>query len=254
MSNQFDFSRLSESFQSIITNPELTFKFFDMLPTPIEIWDAGGTTIYINQAGMEMVNIKDTSLLIGKYNLWKDPVCLEIMGKEVIDRIFRGETVTFPNFPAPIQDVLDRGVIEEKPWESATMDLYFLPIWDDVKFVCTICFFTVKSMYQGRADIVDAKKYIDEHWLDKFSDDAVAKAVHISLRHLSALFKQNTGMTMGDYYKKVKVDHIKEKLKDKSLTVAQAFSFCGEDSRGTYARIFKEITGMTPTEYRDSLK
>ena len=57
-----------------------------------------------------------------------------------------------------------------------------------------------------------------------------------------------------DYHKKVKLDHIKEKLMDKNLTIAEAFSFCGEDNRGTYTRTFKEMTGMTPTEYRNNLK
>jgi AraC-like DNA-binding protein len=134
------------------------------------------------------------------------------------------------------------------------MDVSFQPIWDGDRFVCTICFFTVKSMYKGRADIVDAKKYIDEHWMDEFNQDAVAKAVNISPSHLRSLFKQHAGETMQDYYKKVKIDHIKEKLTDKNITVAQAFSYCGADSQGQMAKIFKELTGMTPKQYRNSLK
>ena len=252
--NQYDFTKLSESFQTLIKKPELMFQFFDLLPTPIEIFGADGTTIYVNPASMEMSGVTDSSLIVGKYNLWKDPVCIEIMGKEVIDRIFRGEAVTFPDFPAPIQDLVERGVIEEKPWESSTMDLYFLPIWDGVNFVCTICFFTVKSVYKGRADIAEAKKYIDQRWQDEFDPDAVAKSVNLSPAHLRALFKQHTGMTMNDYYKKVKVERIKEKLADRSLSIAEVFNACGEDSRGAFVRTFKDLTGKTPKEYRSGLK
>jgi YesN/AraC family two-component response regulator len=107
-------------------------------------------------------------------------------------------------------------------------------------------------MYKGRADIVDAKKYIDEHWMDEFDQEALAKAVKVSLSHLRSLFKQHTGETMNDYYKKVKVGHIKEKLMDKNLLIAEAFSLCGEDNRGAFVRTFKELTGMTPSEYRNS--
>jgi len=252
--NHYDFTKLSESFQTLIRNPELTFQFFDMLPTPIEIWGSDGTTIYVNQACMEMVNCKDASLLVGKYNLWNDPVCLEIMSKEVIDRIFRGEHVTFPDFPAPIQDVKDRGVIDEKPWEAATMDLYFLPIWDGDTFTCTICFFTVKSMYKGRADIVDAKKYIESHWQEEYDQNAVAKSVNMSVSQLYNLFKQHVGMAPGDYYKQVKVKHIKEKLADKTLTIADAFAACGEDSRSSLRKVFKEMTGVSPKEYKADIK
>jgi AraC-like DNA-binding protein len=55
-------------------------------------------------------------------------------------------------------------------------------------------------------------------------------------------------------FRKVCVDHIKEKLRDKSLSIAEVFSFCGEDSRGAFARTLKKLTGMTPKEYRNSLK
>jgi len=109
-------------------------------------------------------------------------------------------------------------------------------------------------MYQGRQDVVKAKEYIDNHWLDEFDSKAVGKALNISHAHLRALFKQHAGMTMHDYYKKVKVGHVKGKLADRNLSIAEAFTACGEDSRGAFVRTFKELTGMTPTEYRNSFK
>ena len=60
-------------------------------------------------------------------------------------------------------------------------------------------------------------------------------------------------MTPGDYHKKVKVDHIKEKLEDKNLSVKEAFAACGEDSRGWLSKVFKEITGLSPKQYREKL-
>jgi len=168
MNNPFDFTKLPDSFLSMINKPELAFQFFDMLPTPIEIFGADGVVTYLNRAWAEMVSIKDIYLVVGDYNFKTDPVCREIMGDEFVDRVFRGEAVTFPDFPAPIQDVYDRGVIDEKPWEAATMDMFFLPIWDGDQFICSICFATVKNMYKGRADIVDAKKYIESHWQEEY--------------------------------------------------------------------------------------
>jgi len=57
-------------------------------------------------------------------------------------------------------------------------------------------------------------------------------------------------MSPQQYYKKIKIDKIKEKLLDPGLSIAQAFSECGVDSGGTYFRHFKETTGETPTEFR----
>jgi two-component system response regulator YesN len=117
-----------------------------------------------------------------------------------------------------------------------------------------VCIFPVKHIYIGNPKVAQAKKYIDEHWLDAFDDDAVAKAVNMSTSHVHALFRKHACMTMYEYYKSVKVDHIKEKLRDKSLSITEVFSFCGEDSRGSFARTFKKLTGMTPKAYRNSLK
>jgi AraC-like DNA-binding protein len=251
--NLTDFSGLSESFKALIVNPELVFQVYDLFPIPIEIFAADGTAIFANRALLELNNIKNADLLVGKYNYKTDPVCRELMGNDFVDSVFRGEAVSFPNFPAPIQDVVDRSMTEEKPFEAATMDVFFLPVWDDDKFLYTVCVFIIKNVYMGKSEIAKAKQYMDEHWLDEFDAEAVAKSVCVSPGHLGVLFKNNTGITMNNYYKKVKVDRIKEKMADKNLTVAEAFSFCGEDSRGAFVRTFKELTGMTPTEYRNNL-
>ena len=248
------FSMLSEPFKALIGNEKLNYQLLDMLPTPIEIFAPDGMSIFTNRACMEMNGGKDANLLVGKYNLKNDPVCLEILGRETIDKIFMGESVTIADFPAPIHDVVDRGVIDEKPWEAATMDIFCLPILDGDTFVCTICFFTIKNMYHGKPEIVDTKKYIDEHWLDEFDENDIAKAVNVSPSYLRSLFRNNAGTTMYDYYQSVKITHIKEKLTDKNLSIAEAFSFCGVDSRGRYGKTFKQLTGMTPREYRDTLK
>ena len=252
--NPTGFPGLSESFKALIVNPELVFQVYDLFPIPIEIFASDGLSVFANRAWMELNNVHDAGLIVGKYNVKYDPVCSGIFGQEVMDSVFRGESVTIPDFPAPIQDLIDRDVINEKPFETATMDIQCLPVWDGDKFLYTICLFLVKNMYKGKPEIAKAKKYIDEHWLDEFDAEAVARMVCVSASHLYLLFRNNTGMTMNDYYKQVKVEHIKEKLVDKNLTIAEAFSFCGADSRGGFIKTFKELTGMTPTEYRNSLK
>jgi AraC-like DNA-binding protein len=229
------------------------FSVYDDFELPVEIFASVGTTIYINRAAMEMMGCKDASLLVGKYNLKNDPVCIEICGKEGIERVFRGEAVSFPDFPAPIQDVLDRGVIDEKPWEAAMMDLLLFPVWSGGAFQYTICVFDVRNTYMGRAEIAKAKEHIESHWRETFDADTVAKAVHMSGRHLQRIFTQQTGMSLKEFYDRCKVNHIKDALADKSKTIKEAFAACGEDSRGWATQVFKKITGLAPTEYRAKL-
>jgi AraC-like DNA-binding protein len=248
----FDFNDVIKYFNILKDNDEPLFNVLDMFPIPIEIFAADGTAVYTNLAGMDLLNIKDRSLLVGKYNCLKDTVCLDELGfREGFERAFSHEKVIMKDFPAPIHDLVKRGVVKEKPFEKAIMDLYTYPIWKNEKLIFVVCVLVVRNLYMGRPDVVRAKEYIDNNWMGELIPEEVAKSVNMSVAQLYRLFKEHTGFTPGEYHRKVKIDHIKEKLADKSLSVKEAFAACGEDSQGWFLKVFKEDTGMTPTEFRN---
>ena len=241
--------------QTVSDNKDFFFRVIDLLPIPIEIFAADGTAVFLNRAFLEFNNMNDANLTVGKYNLLNDEVCNDQLGmREGIQKAFRGEPHIFQNYPVPIQDVLDRGVIEDKPFEAATMDYILYPVFDDDVIHLVVCVFVVKGIYFGRPDVARAKEYIDSHWQGEYDKEAVAKYANMSVTQLYRLFKQYEDMTPSEYFKKVKVDHLKEKLADKSLSVKEAFAACGEDSRGWVAKIFKEMIGISPKTYRENLK
>jgi len=250
----YDFTKLSEAFKGLLGNSEQVFQIFDMFPMPIEIFLPDGMAVYINRAMMDITGVPDANAFAGNYNLLKDPVCNEIFGSELLQRGFRGEFCSYSDFPIPLQDVVDRGIMEEKKYEMVLVDAYLLPVWDDERLAFVFCIFNNQRSYQGLPEVAAAKAYIDANWPEEFDAHAVARAVNVSYSSMAHLFKQHTEMTLQEYYNKVKIDHIKEKLADKSLSVNQAFSFCGADSQGAIAKTFKKLTGMTPTEYRNGLK
>jgi len=227
------------------------FQIMNTLPYPIEVFAPDGTTVFANRAGLDMINCKDASLLVGVYNVLNDPECMDKLGyRDEFERAFKGEVVVVKDFPAPIEDLVKRGVIEEKPWEAGTMDLIFYPIWNNDKLHLVVCVFVIRILYFGRPDVAMAKEYIDSHWQGEYDKEAVAKSANMSVSQLYSLFKQHMGMPPGEYHNKVLVDHIKEKLADKNLSIKEAFAACGEDSRGWSLRVFEEITGLTPSQFR----
>jgi AraC family transcriptional regulator len=123
----------------------------------------------------------------------------------------------------------------------------------DDKLYFVVCVFVVRNMYLGRPDVVRARDYIDQNCQGEYNAEAVAQAAHMSVPQLYNLFKHHIGITPGDYHKIRKIEKIKEKLADRNLSIKEAFAACGEDSRGWVLRVFKDITGMTPKQYRESL-
>ena len=242
---------LIEYFRILGENDDPMFQAWNISHTPVEVFAPDGTTVYINRAFMELNNIKDKSLLIGKYNLLQDPVCMDQLGyREDFESAFKGLKVITEGFPAPINDLVVRGVIEEKSYEAATMDLVFYPVRKKNLLLFVVCEFYVKNMYYGRPDVAKAKEYIDTHWQEDFDKINLAKAVNMSATQLYRVFSEHAGMTPGDYHNHVKIRHIKNKLDDPNLSIKEAFAQCGESSRGNMAKVFKETTGFSPSEYR----
>jgi len=246
---------LIQYFQKAGEADEAWFKILDMFPFPIEIFAPDGTSVYINRALVKLTGISDANLVVGKYNLLKDPVCNDQLGyRTEIKRAFNGEAVTCKGFPFLIQILEDQHIIKEKPFEKATMDLYLFPVCKDDKLHFVVNVFMVKALYFDRPDLTRAEEYLDTHWQDEYDSHTVAESVNMSERQLYNLFKRYAGTTPGEYLKMCKIEHIKEKLADKNLSIKEVFASCGENSHGWFAKVFKEATGMSPKEYRDSIK
>ena len=242
---------LIEYFRTLGERDDPFFEVLDMQSIPIEIFAPDGTTVYHNKASLEMVNCTDPSLHIGKYNLLKDKKCMDELGyRNDFEDAFNGLKVIIEGFPAPISDLMERGIIEKKPFEAATMDLVFYPIKRNGKILFVVCEFHIVNLYKGRPDVAKVKEYIDTHWQEDFDKVKLAKAVNMSTAQLYRVFEEQAGMPPGEYYNRVKIRHIKDKLDDPDLSIKEAFAQCGESSQGWVRKVFKEIIGLSPTEYR----
>jgi len=240
-----------QSVQKVLGEKEPVFKTFDLLPIPVEIYKSDGTMVFANRAFLELFGIADSGLIVGKYNLLNDPVCNDRLGlRETIKRAFSGEAVKVSDFRPPRKELVDSGVIKEKPYESALMEVYLSPSWDKDNRLFVVCVLIVKNVYRGKPELVKAKEYINANWQGKFEPRTTAESLSISVTQLYRLFKQYEGMTPGAYHHQCKIEHIKEKLNDQNLNIREAFKACGENSKGWVSQVFKETTGLTPTQYR----
>ena len=251
-------NNLVRSFQSAFGNEELLFQLVDLFPIPIEIFAPDGTSVFVNRACCEVWNVPGPEHIVGKYNIIEDPVVNDELGlREYVKRGFEGETISVSDIKVPFDDLSKRYEAKDNLFDVFALytDITCFPIWDkEQKIAYVVNIFITKSLYQGRPDIAKAKEYMDRNWLDEFDLAKVAGAVNLSTYHFARLFKKHTGETPYSHYKIIKVGKLKEKLRDKKLSISEVYAACGVDYNGAFAKIFKEIVGMSPSAYRESIK
>lgn len=97
------------------------------------------------------------------------------------------------------------------------------------------------------------KAYVETHYGEELSLNILADQVYVHPTYLSILFKKKTGSNFKDYVTRVRIEKAKEMLKDLSLRIVDISGKVGYESSKHFSKIFKELTGMTPKDYRNSL-
>jgi transcriptional regulator GlxA family with amidase domain len=84
--------------------------------------------------------------------------------------------------------------------------------------------------------------------------EAITRAVNLSEPHLRSLFKAETGMTPAQYLKSLRMQKAKELLEETFLSVKQIMFQVGINEKSHFARAFRQTYGLSPAEYRRSVR
>ena len=99
-----------------------------------------------------------------------------------------------------------------------------------------------------------AKAYIAGHHADPIGLDEIANAMHVSTFYFCKMFKKATGMTFTDYVGRVRVEKAKNLLLNPHLRISEIAYAVGFQSLTHFNRVFRELTGQSPTDFRERLK
>jgi len=245
-------SNLAHSFQSAFENEELLAKIIEFFPYPIQVYTPDGTSVMVNQALLREYHIFSSDMIIGKYNIFEDPSVIELGLLTHKEKLFMGETIFLTDIKVPLKEIALRYGIEDLDLEAVFQDITIFPIMDNSnKLSYIVALLINRRVYRGKYEIVEAREYIENQWLNPFDMNETAKAAGLSKTHFRRLFKKHTGMTPHEYYMNFKINKVKEKLSDPDLSISQAFAACGADYNGYLARKFKEKVGASPSQYRN---
>ena len=95
-----------------------------------------------------------------------------------------------------------------------------------------------------------ALEYISVNYEKNFSNSELAKIGNLSVSRFEHLFKEETGISLGAYRQRLRIENAKNLLTSTDLTVSEISELVGFGDSLYFSRIFKSKTGLSPTEYR----
>lgn len=104
-----------------------------------------------------------------------------------------------------------------------------------------------------RLIIQKALDYVDRNYQGAMSLAAVAEHIHLNESYLSKLFFKETGSTFTKYLMKKRIALARALLADPSVKVYEIGEKVGYSDVKYFVKVFKELEGATPSEYRDGL-
>lgn len=102
--------------------------------------------------------------------------------------------------------------------------------------------------------LLQVQQYLTEHYAQEISLEVVADLLDFSPFYLSKLFKNSFGISFIDYLTELRLAAAKELLADPSLSAKEIGERVGYPNSNYFTKMFKKKTGLTPIEYRNSLR
>lgn len=95
------------------------------------------------------------------------------------------------------------------------------------------------------------KDIINKKYNTNLTINSIAQEVFIAPTYLCLIFRQETGDTLNEYLTRVRIDKAKELLMDRNIKLYDVCFAVGYVDASYFTKIFKKITGMTPSDFRE---
>lgn len=110
------------------------------------------------------------------------------------------------------------------------------------------------SLERYSSMVRDCINFINFHYMEPLSLEVLAGRFAVNKNYLSSRFHQEVGMTVTAYINRTRIERSVSMLEKTSRTIQEIAESCGFSDGNYYTRIFRKLNGMTPNEYRISLK
>ena len=92
---------------------------------------------------------------------------------------------------------------------------------------------------------------VNDHFLQDISINSLSQKYFINTSYLCQLFKKELGMTFTEYISSLRIHYACRLLTNSGFSVHEISEKCGYRDYFYFTRVFKRLTGKTPSQYRE---
>lgn len=96
--------------------------------------------------------------------------------------------------------------------------------------------------------------YIHQHYTEDITRTTLSNLVYLNPDYMARLFKKQTGKSIVNYITEYRIEKAKELLDSPDIPIGIVASKVGYGNYSYFSKLFKDVTGYTPNEYRKSLR
>ncbi|MBO7744878.1 response regulator [Paenibacillus sp. MWE-103] len=93
-------------------------------------------------------------------------------------------------------------------------------------------------------------QYVTQHFREELSLQSLSEQFYMNPSYISQLFRKEVGETLTGYVARLRIEHARELLGGGELTMQEIAERIGYQDYFYFTRLFKKMTGKTPTQYR----
>ena len=128
-----------------------------------------------------------------------------------------------------------------------------LPYLNDLSKMMLEEYCDLVSEYSTRkysAIVQKAVNHIKLHFESPLTLQGIAEIIPVNASHLSRKFKDDTGMSLIDFINLNRIEAAKVYLQNNTSSITEIAFIVGYNDMNYFSRVFKKVTGYTPSQYR----
>ena len=108
----------------------------------------------------------------------------------------------------------------------------------------------IRNLHHKDSKVFEAEKWLKTNFRNKEAIENLLKVINIPSRTIKRRFKKATGQSLIDRVQCLRIEEAKHKFETQTISIDDVSAEVGYEDPAFFRRLFKRLTGMTPSSYK----